>query len=493
MLRRKNCRQPALCEAGGSSWQEMLELPILLKLTNRALRHLIGILVWSYKTKTYISLKHMRNLLDIRRTPGHLERYYISLAKNKMVIDGFLSKDVKYVDHFFFVALDESSVPEDCFGKVMMKWGKLDRTPTFLEPYLDDLLEVTNETEGVEETNPNPAAAVPTGPEAAETIPVVDVISHIPEAIDAMEPFTLSDEKQIKAKKKRHAVKNSGRKRKKSKKNRKNEILSIFKDVVAVGVGSHTSSYGVRSYSTYSSHRERPKRGKYCLRLTVASRRGSSESARKSSEDPREAQDSSNSSRFGQNVTYMVNADQRDYEHYSTPRYPQGNGQAEPSNKTILNNLKKRLNARKGGWYDELQPVLWAYRTTPRRATGETPFSLVYGMEAVVPAELNVPGLRRNEAPLNEELNSKLLEDVLDTTDERRDQSLIRLQNYQQLTARYYNSKLKNRPLNVGDFVLRRVFNNTKEEGAGKLGINWEGPYQITEKIRNGVYQLKRP
>ncbi|KAG7559439.1 Ribonuclease H domain [Arabidopsis thaliana x Arabidopsis arenosa] len=176
---------------------------------------------------------------------------------------------------------------------------------------------------------------------------------------------------------------------------------------------------------------------------------------------------------------------------YSTPRYPQGNGQAEASHKTILSNLKKRLNARKGGWYDELQPVLWAYRTTPRRATGETPFSLVYGMEAVVPAELNVLGLRRSEAPLNEESNSKLLEDVLDTIDERRDQSLIRLQNYQQLPARYYNSKLKNRPLNVGDFVLRRVFDNTKEEGARKLGINWEGPYQITEKIRNGVYRLQ--
>ncbi|KAG7548009.1 Ribonuclease H-like superfamily [Arabidopsis suecica] len=86
---------------------------------------------------------------------------------------------------------------------------------------------------------------------------------------------------------------------------------------------------------------------------------------------------------------------------YSTPRYPQGNGQAKASNKTILSNLKKRLSARKGGWYDELQPVLWAYRTTPRRATGETPFSLVYGIEAVVPAELNVPGLRRSEAPLN--------------------------------------------------------------------------------------------
>jgi len=83
---------------------------------------------------------------------------------------------------------------------------------------------------------------------------------------------------------------------------------------------------------------------------------------------------------------------------YSTPRYPQGNRQAEAANKTILSNLKKRLSNLKGGWYDELQPVLWAYRTTPRRSTGETPFSLVYGMEAVVPAELNVPGLRRTEA-----------------------------------------------------------------------------------------------
>ncbi|KAG7542873.1 Retrotransposon gag domain [Arabidopsis thaliana x Arabidopsis arenosa] len=176
---------------------------------------------------------------------------------------------------------------------------------------------------------------------------------------------------------------------------------------------------------------------------------------------------------------------------YSTPRYPQGNGQAEAANKTILSNLKKRLNHLKGGWYEELQPVLWAYRTTPRRPTGETPFSLVYGMEAVVPAELNVPELRRTEAPLNEEENSAMLNDSLDTINERRDQALIRIQNYQQAAARYYNSKVKSRPFFVGDYVLRRVFDNKKEEGAGKLGINWEGPYIITEVVRNGVYRLK--
>ena len=176
---------------------------------------------------------------------------------------------------------------------------------------------------------------------------------------------------------------------------------------------------------------------------------------------------------------------------YSTPQNPQGNGQAEDANKTILSNLKKRLSHLKGVMYDELQPVLWAYRTTPRRATGETPFSLVYGMEAVVPAELNVPGLRRTKAPLNEEENSAVLDDSLDTINERRDQVLIRIQNYLQAAARYYNSKIKSKPFFLGDYVLKRVFDNKKEEGAGKLGINWEGPYIVTEVVWNGVYRLK--
>ena len=39
-------------------------------------------------------------------------------------------------------------------------------------------------------------------------------------------------------------------------------------------------------------------------------------------------------------------------------------------------------------WIDELPSVLWSLRTTPSRATGESPFSLVYGAEAVLPTEL---------------------------------------------------------------------------------------------------------
>ena len=64
---------------------------------------------------------------------------------------------------------------------------------------------------------------------------------------------------------------------------------------------------------------------------------------------------------------------------YSTLTYPQGNGQAEAVNKVIVSELKKRLDDAKGKWGEELPHVLWTYRTTPRRSTGETPFSMTYG------------------------------------------------------------------------------------------------------------------
>ena len=50
---------------------------------------------------------------------------------------------------------------------------------------------------------------------------------------------------------------------------------------------------------------------------------------------------------------------------YSTPAYPQGNGQAKAVNKIIVNGLKKSLDDAKGKWVEELSHVLWTYRTTP--------------------------------------------------------------------------------------------------------------------------------
>ncbi|KAG7559308.1 Ribonuclease H domain [Arabidopsis thaliana x Arabidopsis arenosa] len=174
----------------------------------------------------------------------------------------------------------------------------------------------------------------------------------------------------------------------------------------------------------------------------------------------------------------------------STPRYPQGNGQAEAANKTILDGIKKRLDAKKGRWADELEGVLWSHRTTPRRATGETPFALVYGTECVIPTEAEILGIRRRLLPEQENSNTQMMLDELDLIDERRDSALVRMQNYQNATARYYNSHVKHRRFHEGDLVLRKVFQNTAEQNAGKLGANWEGPYTIAKVIRPGVYEL---
>ena len=79
---------------------------------------------------------------------------------------------------------------------------------------------------------------------------------------------------------------------------------------------------------------------------------------------------------------------------YSIPAYPQGNGQAEVINKVIMSGLKKMLDDAKGRWVEELPHVLWTYRTTPRRSTGEISFLMSYGAEAVIPIETGFPTLR---------------------------------------------------------------------------------------------------
>ena len=95
---------------------------------------------------------------------------------------------------------------------------------------------------------------------------------------------------------------------------------------------------------------------------------------------------------------------------YSTPTYPQGNGQAETVNKVILNRLQKRLDDVKGRWVEELPHVLWTYRTTPRQSIRETPFAMTYGAEAVIPLEANFPTLRTSSftPSSNDELLGKI-------------------------------------------------------------------------------------
>ncbi|XP_009123662.2 uncharacterized protein LOC103848524 [Brassica rapa] len=146
--------------------------------------------------------------------------------------------------------------------------------------------------------------------------------------------------------------------------------------------------------------------------------------------------------------------------------------------------LKKRPEGSQGNWAEELHEVLWAYRTTPKTATQETPYALVYGAEAIIPIEMHVK--TTISGTTSQEENHELMSLSLDLLDEKREAARLRNQAYQQEVAKTYNKKLRTRTFQQGDWVLRRP-----EKTTGKLSPAWEGPYKIIEVRGAGAYRLQ--
>ena len=65
------------------------------------------------------------------------------------------------------------------------------------------------------------------------------------------------------------------------------------------------------------------------------------------------------------------------------------------------------------------------------------------------------------------------------------------MEKYKGAMARYYNKKVKVRRFNVGDLILKKVSQATKDSSQEKLGPAREGPYQVIHHSREGSYYLK--
>ncbi|XP_071907810.1 uncharacterized protein [Coffea arabica] len=177
-------------------------------------------------------------------------------------------------------------------------------------------------------------------------------------------------------------------------------------------------------------------------------------------------------------------------QHFTSVGHPQANGQVENVNRTILHGLKTRIELARTGWLDELPTILWAYRTTPRTATQETPFALTYGAEAVIPAEIGVPSCRvQNFIAQDNEEELRLNLDLLEV---RREEAAIRMAKYKGQIARHYNARVRPLFFKPGDLVLRRN-SVSRLQGTGKLDPNWEGPYVVKEADRAGYCKLVHP
>ncbi|XP_074330151.1 uncharacterized protein LOC141667497 [Apium graveolens] len=171
----------------------------------------------------------------------------------------------------------------------------------------------------------------------------------------------------------------------------------------------------------------------------------------------------------------------------SSVAYPQGNGQIEVTNRILLCGIEKRLRESKNKWPEELPNVLWAYRTSPRISTCETPFKLAYGTEAMLPIE--VGALSHRAINFDEVANEEGLRTNIELIDEVRDQAVARMERYKEKTKEHFSKKYRVKNFQVGDLVLRDT-EASDPTNTGKLIPRWEGPYKIKEVLRPGTYKL---
>lgn len=140
---------------------------------------------------------------------------------------------------------------------------------------------------------------------------------------------------------------------------------------------------------------------------------------------------------------------------FSSVARPQTNGQVEFENKSILNSIKKKLEGSCGNWVEELPGVLWASRTTIKEATGHTPFSLVFGTEAVLPVEVGIASTRITYYDQYSNDQDKPIN--LDLLPETRGNALLKAIAQKQKMIRQFNKRVKPRGFQAGDLVLRKV------------------------------------
>jgi hypothetical protein len=172
---------------------------------------------------------------------------------------------------------------------------------------------------------------------------------------------------------------------------------------------------------------------------------------------------------------------------FTSVYHPQSNSVVEHANGKIFTAIKKRLlDDKKGKWADQLPEVVWALNTTECRATGFTPFRLLYGSEAMTPQEIKhgSPRTSTSAVPDVDEPTSK------DLIDGDRVLALQALNKYQAQSKAWRDNTVVPREFNEEDLVLVRT---TRTESRGKLEPKWEGPFIVKMKASPSAYRLSTP
>nr|XP_009609335.1 uncharacterized protein LOC104103153 [Nicotiana tomentosiformis] len=147
------------------------------------------------------------------------------------------------------------------------------------------------------------------------------------------------------------------------------------------------------------------------------------------------------------------------------------NGAVEVANKNIKRILRKIVDNHKK-WHKKLPFAIMGYRTTMRTSIEAILYILVYGTEAMIPIEVEIPSLRViQEAKLHDVEWILVRQEQLMLIDEKRIDAVCHGQLYQNRMANTFNKKVKPRQFTPGQLVLKEIF-PYQEEAKGKFAPN---------------------
>eukprot|EP00253_Pinus_taeda_P003422 PITA_03422 len=176
---------------------------------------------------------------------------------------------------------------------------------------------------------------------------------------------------------------------------------------------------------------------------------------------------------------------------HSTVYYPQGNGLAESSNKSLINIIKKMLEENKRNWHRKLTNALWADRLSTKRSIGMSPYELVYGMEAKFPSSLGIPAIKLLQEIQAEPNDIQRRINQTIHLQQTREQVYDRAQILQEKLKRMFDKKSKAKDFCAGNKVIRWDSRREDKGKHAKFDFLWKGPFIISAVQGNNTYFLK--
>jgi len=176
---------------------------------------------------------------------------------------------------------------------------------------------------------------------------------------------------------------------------------------------------------------------------------------------------------------------------HSTTYYPQGNGLAESSNKSLVNIIKKVLEENKKNWHKKLVNALWTDRVSIKRSIGMSPYELVYGMEARFPSSLGISTIKLLQEIQAEPNDIQRRINQTIHLQQTREQVYDKAQILQVKLKKMFDKRAKAEDFNVGDKVLKWDSRREDKGKHAKFDFLWRGPFVISAVQGNNTYFLR--